>query len=105
MRSKYVQQPMGGMGMGMGNAMGVSTYNLGDPQYLVQGGADGYAQRLAYEERREMLEDRRFDKYMRNMMMVNMQKMMGAQTPMIGDPGMMGGMAAIKEDIDEKPVR
>jgi hypothetical protein len=29
----------------------------------------------------------------------------GAQTPMIGDPGMMGGMAAIKEDIDEKPVR
>ena len=39
---------------------------------------------------------------MRNMMMVNMQKMMGAQTPMIGDPGMYGGMGAIKEDIDEK---
>jgi hypothetical protein len=102
MKAKYVQQP-GGMGMGpMGNAMGVSTYNLGDPRYLVQGGADGYAQRLAYEERREMLEDKRFDKYMRNMMMVNMQKMMGAQTPMIGDPGMYGGMGAIKEDIDEK---
>jgi hypothetical protein len=49
-----------------------------------------------------MLEDKRFDKYMRNMMMVNMQKMMGAQTPMIGDPGMYGGMGAIKEDIDEK---
>jgi hypothetical protein len=49
-----------------------------------------------------MLEDKRFDKYMRNMMMVNMQKMMGAQTPMIGDPGMYGGMGTIKEDIDEK---
>jgi hypothetical protein len=36
------------------------------------------------------MEDRRFDKYMRNMMMVNTQKMMGAQTPMIGDPGMYG---------------
>jgi hypothetical protein len=86
MRSKYVQQVPG---MGMGNAGGVSSYNLGDPQYLVQGGAEGYAARLAYEERREMLEDKRFDRYMRNMMMVNMQKMMGAQTPMSGDPGMM----------------
>ena len=26
----------------------------------------------------------------------------GAQTPTIGDPGMYGGMGAIKEDIDEK---
>jgi hypothetical protein len=52
-----------------------------------------------------MLEERRFDKYMRNMMMVNMQKMMGAQTPMIGDPGMYGGMGAIKEEFDEKTVK
>jgi glyoxylase-like metal-dependent hydrolase (beta-lactamase superfamily II) len=99
MRPKYVQQPGGGMPNGGG---GIPTYNLGDPQYLMHGGAEGYAARLAYEERREMLEDKRFDKYMRNMMMVNMQKMMGAQTPMIGDPGMYGGMGAIKEDIDEK---
>jgi hypothetical protein len=101
LRSKYVQNPLGGM-MPNGGSGGIPTYNLGDPQYLMHGGAEGYAARLAYEERREMLEDRRFDKYMRNMMMVNMQKMMGAQTPMIGDPGMYGGMGAIKEDIDEK---
>jgi hypothetical protein len=88
-------------GLPNGSGGGIPTYNLGDPQYLVQGGAEGYAARLAYEERREMLEDKRFDKYMRNTMMVNMQKMMGAQTPMIGDPGMYGGMGAIKEDIDE----
>jgi hypothetical protein len=59
------------------------------------------------EERREMLEEKRWDKYMRNMMMIiiiiNMQRMMGTQTPMIGDPsGMYGGMGAIKEEIDEK---
>jgi hypothetical protein len=82
MRSKYVQQPGGGTPNG-----GIPTYNLGDPQYMMHGGAEGYAARLAYEERREMLEDKRFDKYMRNMMMVNMQKMMGAQTPMLGDGG------------------
>jgi hypothetical protein len=35
---------------------GIPTYNLGDPQYLMQGGADAYAAKLAYEERREMLE-------------------------------------------------
>jgi hypothetical protein len=96
MRPKFVQQAAL-----TGN--GVPTYNLGDPQYGVQGGAEGYAARLAYEERREQMEERRFDKYMRNMMMFNMQKMMGAQTPMIGDPGMMGGgMGAIREEIDEK---
>jgi hypothetical protein len=101
MRSKYVQQPAIPNGVGGG---GIPTYNLGDPQYMMQGGAEAYnnAARLAYEERREMLEDRRFDKYMRNMMTVNMQKMMGSQTPMIGDPGMMGGMGAIKEEFDEK---
>ena len=41
------------------------------------------------EERREMLEEKRWDKYMRNMMMIiiNMQRMMGAQSLMIGGPG------------------
>jgi hypothetical protein len=86
----------------MGNGTGVPTYNLGDPQYAMQGGQEGYAARLAYEERREQMEERRFDKYMRNMMMFNMQKMMGAQTPMIGDPEMYSGMGAIREEIDEK---
>jgi hypothetical protein len=81
---------------------GVPTYNLGDPQYAMQGGMEGYAAKLAYEERREMMEERRFDKYMRNMMMFNMQNMIGAQTPMIGDPGMYGGMGAIREEFDEK---
>jgi hypothetical protein len=35
-----------------------------------------------------MLEEKRWDKYMRNMMMmmINMQRMMGAQTLMIGNP-------------------
>ena len=94
MRPKFVQQPAGGMP----NGSGIPTYNLGDPQYLMHGGAEGYAARLAYEERREMLEDKRFDKYMRNMMMVNMQKKMGAQSPMIGD----AGMGAIEEEQDEK---
>jgi hypothetical protein len=71
-------------------AAGISTYNLADPQYLMTGGgADAYATRLAMEERREMLEEKRWDKYMRNMMMmiiiiINMQRMMGAQTLMIG---------------------
>jgi hypothetical protein len=64
----------------------------------MQGGMEGYAQRLAYEERREMMEERRFDKYMRNMMMFNMQKMMGAQSPMIADAGMGSGMGAIEEE-------
>jgi hypothetical protein len=99
MRPKFVQQAASLTG----NGTGIPTYNLGDPRYMMQGGSEGYAAKLAYEERREMLEERRFDKYMRNMMMVNMQKMMGAQTPMIGDPNMMfGGMGAIKEDIDER---
>jgi hypothetical protein len=50
-----------------------------------------------------MLEEKRFDKYMRNMMMINMQNMIGAQTPMIGDPsGLHGGMGAIKEELDDK---
>lgn len=102
MRPKYVQQPGLMMGAPAGGGGGIPTYNLGDPQYLMQGGADGYAARLAYEERREMLEYKRFDKYMRNMMMFNMQRMMGAQTPMIGDAGMYGGMGAIKEEIDDK---
>jgi hypothetical protein len=65
MRPKFVQQAAM-----TGNANGIATYNLGDPQYQMQGGAEGYAARLAYEERREMLEERRFDKYMRNMMMI-----------------------------------
>jgi hypothetical protein len=47
----------------------------------MQGGAETYAARLAMEERREMLEEKRWDKYMRNMMMINMQRMMGAQRP------------------------
>ena len=44
------------------------------------------------EERREMLEEKRWDRYMRNMMMVmmiNMQRMMGAQALIIGDPSGM----------------
>jgi hypothetical protein len=95
--SKYrIRCAPGGAGPG-----GIPTYNLGDPQYFMGGGGvDAYAARLAMEERREMLEDKRFDKYMRNMMMINMQKMMGAQTPIIGDPsGMAGGMGAIKEEL------
>jgi|GEM_PF-6060330 len=56
---------------------------------MTGGGSDAYATRLAMEERREMLEEKRWDKYMRNMMMIiiiiiNMQRMMGAQTLMIG---------------------
>jgi hypothetical protein len=98
MRPKYVQQVPGGAGLGGG----IPTYNLGDPQYAMQGGAEGYAARFAYEERWEQMEERQFDKYMRNMMMFNMQKMMGAQTPMIGDMGMMGGQGAIREEFDEK---
>jgi hypothetical protein len=40
---------------------------------------------------------------MRNMMMMNMKKMMGAQTPMIGDQsGMHAGMGAIREELDDK---
>lgn len=32
-----------------------------------------------------------------------MQKMMGAQTPMVGDPsGIHAGMGAIREELDEK---
>lgn len=100
MRPKYVQQVPGMMAALPGGVSGggIPTYNLGDPQYLMPGGTDTYAARLAMEERREMLEDKRFDKYMRNMMMINMQKMMGAQTPMIEDPsGMHAGMGAIRE--------
>jgi hypothetical protein len=54
------------------------------------------------KERREMLEEKRWDKYMRNMMMImiNMQRMMGAQTLMIGDPsGMHAGIGAIREEL------
>jgi hypothetical protein len=58
---------------------------------MTGGGSDAYAARLAMEERREMLEEKRWDRYMRNMMMmiiiiINMQRMMGAQTLMIGNP-------------------
>jgi hypothetical protein len=57
---------------------------------MMGGGSDVYATRLAMEERREMLEEKRWDKYMRNMMMmiiiINMQRMMGAQALMIGGP-------------------
>jgi hypothetical protein len=54
---------------------------------MTGGGSDTYATRLAMEERREMLEEKRWNKYMRNMMMIiNMQRMMGAQTLMIGNP-------------------
>jgi hypothetical protein len=56
---------------------------------MTGGGSDAYATRLAMEERREMLEEKRWDRYMRNMMMIiiiNMQRMMGAQTLMIGNP-------------------
>jgi hypothetical protein len=93
-----MQQP--GMGMTGNGGSGITTYNLGDPQ----GDSDAYAAKLALEERREMLEEKRFDKYMRNvMMMINMQNMIGAQTPMIGDPsGLHGRMGAIKEELDDK---
>jgi hypothetical protein len=57
------------------------------------------------EERREMLEEKRWDRYMRNMMMmmmmmmINMQSMMGAQALMIGDPsGMHAWIGAIREE-------
>lgn len=54
------------------------------------------------EERREMLEEKRWDRYMRNMMMmmmINMQRMMGAQALMIGDPsGMHAWIGAIREE-------
>jgi hypothetical protein len=56
---------------------------------MTGGGSDAYAARLAMEERREMLEEKRWDRYMRNMMMIiiiNMQRMMGAQILMIGNP-------------------
>jgi hypothetical protein len=56
---------------------------------MTGGGSDAYAARLAMEERREMLEEKRWGRYMRNMMMIiiiNMQRMMGAQTLMIGNP-------------------
>ena len=54
---------------------------------MTGGGSDAYATRLAMEERREMLEEKRWDKYMRSMMIIiNMQRMMGAQTLMIGNP-------------------
>jgi hypothetical protein len=69
---------------------------------MTGGGSDAYATRLAMEERREMLEEKRWDKYMRNMMMImiNMQRMMGAQTLMIGDPsGMHAGIGAIREEL------
>jgi hypothetical protein len=70
---------------------------------MTGGGSDVYATRLAMEERREMLEEKQWDKYMRNMMMIiiiNMQRMMGAQTLMIGDPsGMHAGIGAIREEL------
>jgi hypothetical protein len=70
---------------------------------MMGGGSDVYATRLAMEERREMLEEKRWDKYMRNMMMIiiiNMQRVMGAQTLMIGDPsGMHPGVGAIREEL------
>jgi hypothetical protein len=57
---------------------------------------------MTMEERRETLE-KRWHKYMRNMMMINMQRMMGAQTLMIGDPaGMHAGMGAIREELDDR---
>jgi hypothetical protein len=85
-------------------AAGIPAYNLGDPPVPHDGrrGSDTYAIRLAMEERREMLEEKRWDKYMRNMMMIiiNMQRMMGAQTLMIGDPsGMHAGIGAIREEL------
>jgi hypothetical protein len=89
-------------------AAGIPTYNLGDPPVPHDGrrGSDTYATRLAMEERREMLEEKLWDKYMRNMMMrnmmmiINMQRMMGAQTLMIGDPsGMHAGIGAIREEL------
>jgi hypothetical protein len=85
-------------------AAGIPTYNLGDPPVPHDGrrGSDTYATRLAMEERREMLEEKLWDKYMRNMMMmiINMQRMMGAQTLMIGDPSEMhAGIGAIREEL------
>jgi hypothetical protein len=84
-------------------AAGIPTYNLGDPPVPHDGrrGSDTYATRLAMEERREMLEEKRWDKYMRNMMIIiNMQRMMGAQTLMIGDPsGTHAGIGAIREEL------
>jgi hypothetical protein len=99
MRPKYVQQP--GEMMGNSGSDGISTYNLGEPQYFMLGGTGAYAAKLAMEERREMLEEKRWDKYMRNMMMINMQRMMGAQTLMIGDPsGIHAGIGAmIREEL------
>jgi hypothetical protein len=49
--------------MGNGGPGGISTYNLGDLQYLMQGGSEGWAARLAYEEGREMMEDCRLYRY------------------------------------------
>jgi hypothetical protein len=52
-----------------------------------------------------MLEEKQWDEYMQNMMMmmmimINMQRMMGAQTLMIGDPsGMHTGIGAIHEEL------
>jgi hypothetical protein len=37
---------------------------------MTGGGSDAYAARLAMEGRREMLEEKRWDRYMRNMMMI-----------------------------------
>jgi hypothetical protein len=71
---------------------------------MTGGGSDAYAARLAMEERWGMLEKKRWERYMRNMMvmMINMQRMMGAQALMIGDPsGMHAGIGAIREE----PVR
>jgi hypothetical protein len=51
---------------------------------MTGGGSDAYAARLAMEERREMLKEKRWDRYMRNMMVmiiINMQRMMGAHRP------------------------
>jgi hypothetical protein len=50
MRPKYVQQVPGMLPNG-GVGGGIPSYNLGDPQYFIQGGAEAYnnAARLAYE--------------------------------------------------------
>jgi tRNA(Arg) A34 adenosine deaminase TadA len=37
---------------------------------MTGGGSDAYAARLAMEERREMLEEKRWDRYMRNMIIM-----------------------------------
>jgi hypothetical protein len=39
-----MENAVGGVGAG-----GIPTYNLGDPQYLLQGGIDAYAARLEME--------------------------------------------------------